>query len=161
MALNFWILAMILVLPGNLARAQGHFLPSPACAESDHAREEHGGGGEQPDPLTVYNQRVELAGGELYLLSGHVRMAPAFYGASQRLQPYLEIDFAMHPWLGSKARKRAPMYPIEGSASAWQRWDGAHVELAVKARAQVMFLETDAPAQVITLKVIPEASVFP
>lgn len=116
------------------------------------------GGGGQPDPLTMFNQYVELADQGLYLLRGEVKVRAM---GSRRQQAYLEVDLEAHPWLANKERKIAPYYAIEGSVGYWRAFDGRYGELAAHARVQFRTGGDGEIQQVITLRPIPELSIFP
>jgi hypothetical protein len=161
-----WALGTLFVVTalGAAAARAGGVPPSPPgiqcpCGDDDRG----GGGGGQPDPhgQTIFNQHVELADGELYLLKGHIMTAPALMGSSHKIQAYLAVDLSAHAWLAGKKRTETPVYPIEGSVAAWRSHDGANVELAAKAHVQVLFTRDGTPVQVITLVPIPELTTFP
>jgi hypothetical protein len=133
--------------------------PGPGCPDSgiDSARK----GGELPDPLTVYNQRLELAPGELYLLVGTIKMLPDLQGRTRKLLPYLEVDFASQPWLSSALRKRAPYYGILGNPTYWKEFDGRRARLATRARVSYVVDAEDEIYPFHELEVILEASSVP
>lgn len=132
-------------------------IPLPACPTF-----KGGGDGHSPDPLTIFNQHVELADGEVYLLRGNVMLNTASLGRTKRkLQPYFNVDLQAHPWLANAARKSNPYYVIEGTAGYWRAFNGSYGELAARARVQ---FKTDADGevrQVISLRVIPELTLIP
>ena len=151
------IVSGLLVLAG-LGAAFSHSVLA-ASHHGEGQRDDRGGGG-QPDPLTVFNQHVELADGELYLLKGAVVMAPGIMG-SRKLQPYFNVDLNAVPWLSSKLRKESPLYLIEGAPSFWRAYDSSYGELAAEAHVQVFVTSTGTAIQVISLKPIPELSSIP
>jgi hypothetical protein len=132
-------------------------IPLPECPQG-----RGGGDGHQPDPHTVFNQRAELAGGELYLLRGTVVIASKSPSASltRKKQPYFHVDLGAHPWLASAIRKANPYYLIEGTTSYWRAYNGSYGELAVKARVQFVTDAEGEVSQVISLQVIPELSLI-
>lgn len=149
-----------MVLSGVVTRSAvaSHQRPEPPVATTPD--EDRGGGG-MPDPLTVFNQHVELADGELYLLKGTVVMAPALLGSSRKLQPYFRVDLEAHPWLSGKKRKESPLYLIEGAQSTWRPFEGSYGDLAAEAHVQLLMTQSGDTVQVISLKPIPELSSIP
>lgn len=133
---------------------------SPAPHGVRHPDDEDRGGGGQPDPLTLFNQHVELADGELYLLKGNVVMAPGLMG-TRKLQPYFNVDLDAQPWLSGKQRRQSPLYMIEGALSSWRPYEGSYGQLAAEAHVQLIVTATGTVQQVITLKPIPELSSIP
>ena len=125
-----------------------------------HPEDDRGGGG-QPDPLTLFNQHVELADGELYLLKGNVVMAPGLTWGSRKLQPYFTVDLDAQPWLSGKQRKESPLYLIEGPLSSWRPYDGSYGQLAAEAHVQLFVTGAGTAVQVISLKPIPELCSIP
>ncbi|MGZ3708222.1 MAG: hypothetical protein ACXWPM_05310, partial [Bdellovibrionota bacterium] len=81
-----------------------------------------GGTHEIPTPATAFNQKVELADGEFYMLYGNVRLIEEV--------PYFEVDLTSHPWLASTGRQSNPLYPLEGKASQWRRYENVRVRLS-------------------------------
>lgn len=159
---SLWLASVALLLNGAAANAQSNNpidwaqIPAPACPTV-----KGGGDGHSPDPLTVFNQYVELSDKELYLLRGTVVLAPGHQGRGRKLQPYFDVDTGAHPWLGGAHRKRNPVYLIEGTTAYWRAYNGSYGEIAAHARVQ---FKTDADGeihQVISLKVIPELSLIP
>lgn len=150
---SFWIGAIAAIVMGASPSAVASTgfetdLPMPMCPGT-----KGGGDGHSPDPLNVFNQHVELADGELYLLRGRVEL--------RRKQPAFSVDIGEHPWLASLKRKGNPHYLIEGTASYWRAYDGSYGELAARARVQFKADADGTIRQVISLQVIPELSSFP
>ena len=107
-------------------------LPAPGCYGSSGE-----GGGGMPDPLD-YNQHVELADGEIYLLAGTVRMLPIAKSGSMQLRPHFEVDLKAQRWLASSARKASPYYLLEGASSTWKQHADEFAELVVRAHFRVL-----------------------
>ena len=156
-----WFASVALLLNGAAANAQSNNpidwaqIPAPACPTV-----KGGGDGHSPDPLTVFNQYVELRIGALSL-ARHRRAGARTSGRGRKLQPYFDVDTGAHPWLGGAHRKRNPVYLIEGTTAYWRAYNGSYGEIAAHARVQ---FKTDADGeihQVISLKVIPELSLIP
>lgn len=83
------------------------------------------GPGSSPSPFENANRFVELAHGELYALDGTMRVKEG--------NPYLEIDFKVHPWLASAYRLAHPYYLILSNDTAWVKRDGQRVRVYVQA----------------------------
>lgn len=145
--LGRWIMITALAAGGTAAWAG----TGPGACEP-----KGGGGGGQPDPLTIYNARAELADGELYLLRGEIVMIPLPDGAARRSQPYLRVDFDAHPWLASRKRAERPFYPIEGPVRKWRALEGTYVELTVLAKVEIRKATSGELVSVITLKPVAE-----
>lgn len=148
------LLSGLIGVAGSLARVS--FASDPAGLGI--ARVESRGGGGQPDPLLPFNQHVELADGELYLLKGAIVMAPGLTGASHKPQPYLSVDLRAQPWLSGKQRKQSPLYMIESGLSSWRPQEGAYGEIAAEAHVHLFVSPAGTPVEVISLKPIPELS---
>jgi hypothetical protein len=170
-----WMIAAVALL-AMLGSAQGiafqggehdglSQLPLPACpSEGGERPTPSGGGGNVPDPLAVYNEHVELADGEYYLLVGRIRIAPALQGSSRKLQAYLAVDLKAHPWLANKKRRDFALYPIEGSVAAWKSYEGMRVKLAARARSQALVLGHGQDTEILQiLSLVPffEGSTIP
>ncbi len=87
-------------------------------------------GGEMPSPLEDYNQKVELADGEIYFLAGKI----VFFNE----QPFFQVDLSIQPWLANSFRVENPYYSLEGSATLWHRYDGKKVKLLCQADGQIV-----------------------
>src|SRR4051812_21445117 len=90
-ALALGLLSTVLAISALPVRAAVE-LPSPPGMCCPGYEDRGGGGGGQPDGLSFFNQRVELADGEYYLLKGHIVIAPALMGSSRKQQAYLKVD---------------------------------------------------------------------
>ena len=156
------VLALSLFSPlirAELAEKLSYAPPGPSCPETgiDQSRN----GGELPDPLTVYNQRVELAPGELYLLVGTIKMLPDLQGRTRKLLPYFEVGFKEQPWLGNAIRKTQPFYSVRSTSFNWRELDGQPVRLAARARVSYVLDPNGEVYPFHELEVIPEASSVP
>jgi hypothetical protein len=160
---GLWLGALALMFASSGAQAKStnpvdwEQVPLPACPTV-----QGGGDGHSPDPLTVFNQHVELADGELYLLRGRVVLASEKVArGGRKLQPYLELDTDAHPWLAGARRKASPYYMIEGTTAYWRAFSGSYGEIAARAHVQFKTGADGETVQVISLKVIPELSLIP
>ncbi|MGK5084543.1 hypothetical protein WDW37_14705 [Bdellovibrionota bacterium FG-1] len=135
--------------------------PVPACPGQLERARGGGEGGGMPDPLSVYNQRVELADSELYLLLGTVRILPNWRGNSAQAQAYLQVDLKAHPWLTNQNHRAAALYPIEGKLGAWKPYDGIKVKLAARAESWIRLDSSGVAHGLIVLDPIIEASTIP
>jgi hypothetical protein len=91
-----------------------------------------GGGGSFPfGPNTL----AELAENELYQLRGKVRVRRSDGSA------FLEIDFCDHPWLATAKRRAYPFYILGAlpNGGTWTKYQDLKVEVAVRARGEVLF----------------------
>lgn len=122
-----------------------------------------GGGGEIPTPFEAYNQKVELADGEAYVLVGRVvidNIAPDG-STSERMRAFFEIDLNEHPWLGNTKRKMRPFYPLEGAVSTWRRYNGMRVKLPCIAVGGVVYTPGQQAEYVIWLRKVASQPIEP
>lgn len=109
-----------------------------------------GGPGDIPTPFGVYNNKVELADKEFYLLVGTVGIekptAPGF-----KSRAYLEIDHKQHPWIAHPNGRTSKRYTLEGSISFWKQYQYLKVRVSCQARGSVVTSLNGKPEYVITL----------
>ncbi|MCM2278232.1 MAG: hypothetical protein NDJ89_09170 [Oligoflexia bacterium] len=135
---------------GSQAQASGLDANAPeSCREGSICRKGGGGSGEVPTPLEIYNQKVELADGERYILIGNVVLAEE---GRDRWKAYFEIDFAEHPWLATEKRKKSPFYPLEGPISYWKQFRGLRIKMPCEARGIILQREGREPEYAIQLR---------
>jgi hypothetical protein len=102
------------------------------------------GGHDVPTPFQIYNQTVELADRVSYLLYGKVVFAADL--------PFFEVDLSAHRWLANPQRRDLPLYPLEGLAAYWRRFENAHVRLSVVAHARPnITLEVKDPKDLVSV----------
>jgi hypothetical protein len=101
-----------------------------------------GDGHDVPTPFDIrrhFNQRVELADGEKYLLWGDVK------------RPYFKVDLHEHPWLKSSSGLQK-YYLLDGTEKIWEADEGQHVQLFCKAHVRKVKLEDGREDWVIALE---------
>ncbi|MEK6706758.1 MAG: hypothetical protein AABZ06_13320 [Bdellovibrionota bacterium] len=118
-----------------------------------------GGGGEIPSPFS-YNQKVELADGEYYVLVGQVKILPSKYPLQYRA--VFMVDFDQHPWLANYKRVKEPFYPLDGSVDFWRTYEGMDLKFSCKAKAKLINTSggKGTPRYVITLEALAAPVVF-
>jgi hypothetical protein len=95
-------------------------------------------GGDVPFPFKKVNETVELADGSPYALTGKIVFKPGVVSGKPGPAPFLEVDLDKHEWLRNERRALSPLYPLKGSRSFWERYEGARVRLSGYARGYVI-----------------------
>ena len=118
-------------------------------------------GGGQPDPLALYNQHVELADGELYLLKGDLVYGGPATDPKERALVLFKVDLKVHPWLAGNARTESPLYPLEGDAhKAWDPIHDTYGELAARAHVRMGKDKDGKDTPIVSLEPLPVLSRF-
>ena len=109
-----------------------------------------------PGPLIGSNQKVELADGEFYILSGMIVIGPSQTDSVNIA--YLKVDLNKQSWLANARREEVPYYPIDIDPTLLAAYDHKNVKLSCTAEAKIVTLTDGTQTYIIYLRPVERSS---